>query len=403
MTTSLPNILKQTEEYILGIYNKKGNTKLLFHDFRRVSEIIGLIQDIGNYSGYNAYSDEAQIAKIAAWFHTLGILNNYSSPIVTGKIEAQKYLREKGFPAPMIHRVVECLESLDLNKSPISDEAQLLHDATLAYWSTSNHYKLAPLKRLEEELILDKKYTHGDWEQQLLDSMLQSRFYSSYGQMVFSPILNQNIIDQKKRVDNILLKKKGKTAVEEGMIRKFQGLESKYPMRGAQTFFRSVYRNHINLSAIADNKANMMTGINAILISVILSIVTYGRLIYDKPETMMPIAIFVLTALVSLIFSIAAASPRVTKVNKNAKSVIQARKNIAFFGNFSSLNLDEFEEAMDAMLRDDELLYGNMSRDLYFLGKALDKKYKLLRISYHVFLGGFVVSVLLFSYFVFAA
>ena len=37
--------------------------------------------------------------------------------------------------------------------------------------------------------------------------------------------------------------------------RPFQGIERKVPLRAIQSFFRSNYRNHINLSAIADNKA----------------------------------------------------------------------------------------------------------------------------------------------------
>ncbi len=398
MTTQLPHIIKQVEEYILDIFNDNGNTKLLFHDYRRAAEVCNLIQDIGHYSGFNQNSAETQIAKISAWFYAAGLLRQFDNPITIGKNMAARFLREKNFSEEGVKRVMACIESFRADTPNETVESQLLHDASLAYWATSNNFRLAPLKRLEEELVSDKKYTQEEWEQNHLDSLLQSRFYTPYGQMVFSPILNQNIIDQKKRTDSILLKKKNKKGTEDNLFRKFQGLEPKYPMRGAQTFFRSVYRNHINLSAIADNKANMMTGINAILISVVLSVVTYGRLIFEKPQTVMPITIFVLTALVSLIFSVAAASPRVTKVNKNVTDAVKSRKNIAFFGNFSHMQLEEFEEAMDAMLRNDELLYGNMSRDLYFLGKALDKKYKLLRISYHVFLGGFVISVLIFSY-----
>ena len=39
-----------------------------------------------------------------------------------------------------------------------------------------------------------------------------------------------------------------------------------------QTYFRSNYRNHIHLSAIADRKAQMLISVNAILISVLISI-----------------------------------------------------------------------------------------------------------------------------------
>lgn len=396
MTSSFPSILNLTEEHILSFFNNEGNTKLLFHDFRRASEIANLIQDIGNYSGYNTMAIETEIAKLSSWFYAIGKLKNYKSPYSDSIIQAEKFLRSNNYDEDKVIKVRKCIQSLqDIQVNTV--ESKLLHDAFLAYWTTSNNFRLAPLLRLEEELILGQKYTHEEWEQKLLDKQLQTHFYTSYGQLVFTPILNQNIIDQKKKVDNIILKKKGKKVIEEGVLRKYQGIEDKIPVRGTQTFFRSVYRNHINLSAIADNKANMMTGINAILISLFLSLLTYGALFSRIPMILMPIAVFVLSALVSLYFSVSAATPRVTKLNKNEKDLMKARKNIAFFGNFSNLTIDQFEEAMDAMLRNDELLYGNMSRDLYYLGKALNIKYKLLRISYIVFLAGFISSVLIFS------
>jgi hypothetical protein len=45
------------------------------------------------------------------------------------------------------------------------------------------------------------------------------------------------------------------------------------------------------------------------------------------------------------------------------------------------------------MFRDSQLLLGNMTRDLYFLGKVLDKKYRYLSVSYNIFMVGFVATV----------
>jgi hypothetical protein len=35
-------------------------------------------------------------------------------------------------------------------------------------------------------------------------------------------------------------------------------------------------------------------------------------------------------------------------------------------------------------------------KDLYFLGKVLDKKYKLLRVAYNIFMVGIILSLLSF-------
>lgn len=49
---------------------------------------------------------------------------------------------------------------------------------------------------------------------------------------------------------------------------------SKFPdrtSRGVETMYRTTYQTHNNLSSMADNKANIMLSINALIMSVILS------------------------------------------------------------------------------------------------------------------------------------
>jgi len=69
-----------------------------------------------------------------------------------------------------------------------------------------------------------------------------------------------------------------------------------------------------------------------------------------------------------------------------------------FFGNFHKMSLDDFEWAMGEMMQDRDYLYSSMKKDLYFLGKVLDRKYKLLRLTYVVFMVGIVVSVFAFAF-----
>jgi len=68
-----------------------------------------------------------------------------------------------------------------------------------------------------------------------------------------------------------------------------------------------------------------------------------------------------------------------------------------FFGNFHKMKLDDFEWAMGEMMQDRDYLYSSMKKDLYFLGLVLHKKYKILRITYTIFLIGIIVSVIAFG------
>ena len=52
------------------------------------------------------------------------------------------------------------------------------------------------------------------------------------------------------------------------------------------------------------------------------------------------------------------------------------------------MTLPDYDWAMREMMQDKEYLYGNMIKDIYFLGVVLARKYKLLRIAYNIFMFG---------------
>ena len=60
------------------------------------------------------------------------------------------------------------------------------------------------------------------------------------------------------------------------------------------------------------------------------------------------------------------------------------------------MKLDDYEWAIEELMKNDKNLYSTMIKDQYSLGKVLVKKYKLLRIAYNVFMFGMIISVLAF-------
>ena len=61
-----------------------------------------------------------------------------------------------------------------------------------------------------------------------------------------------------------------------------------------------------------------------------------------------------------------------------------------------NLSEAEFVEGMRDLMQSQDHLYVNMGRDLYGLGQVLKTKFRLLRISYTVFMFALVVGVGLF-------
>ncbi|WP_333780680.1 Pycsar system effector family protein [Tenacibaculum retecalamus] len=169
------------------------------------------------------------------------------------------------------------------------------------------------------------------------------------------------------------------------------------PERGIETMFRVALRNHITLSDIADTKANILLSVNAIIISMTLSTLIPKL---DNPSNhylIIPSIVFILFTVASIILSIMATRPNVTEGKFTKGDVANKKVNLLFFGNFHQMNLPDFEWAMDEMMKDRDYLYGSLTKDLYFLGLVLNRKYKLLRVTYTVFMIGIIASVIAFA------
>ena len=164
--------------------------------------------------------------------------------------------------------------------------------------------------------------------------------------------------------------------------------------RGVETMFRSAYRTHLDLSSLADTKANIMISINGIIISILLA--TIYPSIVQNPGLFLPSTILLLACLGSLVLAVLAARPRVTRRTVTGEDVRENRANILFFGTFINMEEDEFLDGMWELMGDRERTYTNMMRDLYSLGVVLGTKYRLLRISYTVFMVGLAVGVIAF-------
>ena len=161
--------------------------------------------------------------------------------------------------------------------------------------------------------------------------------------------------------------------------------------RGVSDMFRTSYRNHIELSAIADNKSNIMISINGIIISIMIA--SIPAQITSESSLLLTSTILLITCMMSLVYSVLAARPRVSKEKVTLEDVRSNRSNILFFGNFYTMDRDDYVTGLEELMSDSERLYNTMTRDLHSLGVVLSKKFKLLRIAYNIFMVGLVVSV----------
>ncbi len=156
--------------------------------------------------------------------------------------------------------------------------------------------------------------------------------------------------------------------------------------RGIETMFRVTYKNHIALSQLADNKANMLISINGLIISVMIALLTPR---FDSLSlSMAPVLLLIAGCMVSLTFAVIGARPRLSRQEVTPEDVRGNTGNVLFFGQFTSMTLPEFQESLHILRKDRKLLYDNLSRQLYLMGQSLNRKYHYLQVAYVAFLAG---------------
>lgn len=172
-------------------------------------------------------------------------------------------------------------------------------------------------------------------------------------------------------------------------------IASPYPARGIETMFRTTSHNHLELSAIADHKANIMISINSINISLIVSLLLHR--LEQYPNILLPTAMLTLVSLLSIVFAVLATRPIITSGKFTRKDILEKRTNLLFFGNFHYMPPDEYEWGMKRVMQNSDMLYSNLIHDIYSIGKVLGNKYRMLRICYNIFMYGIILSILTYA------
>jgi hypothetical protein len=102
--------------------------------------------------------------------------------------------------------------------------------------------------------------------------------------------------------------------------------------RAVDTFLKTITRNHMQPSSMADSKAHILLSINSIIISILISMV--GKKLEQTRYLIIPTALLLCICLVSIVFSVLATQPKVSTGRFTREQVLSKDANLLFFGNF---------------------------------------------------------------------
>jgi hypothetical protein len=152
---------------------------------------------------------------------------------------------------------------------------------------------------------------------------------------------------------------------------------------------RQTRNHHVQLSSMADIKANMLLTIAAVVL-------TLAAPLAVRPVLRWPALVLIIFCLATIVLTIYAVLPKTG--GGKPKDPHNPAFNLLFFGDFTQMAYEEFENAMEKILNDPSELYQAQVREIYTLGVFLArKKYRFLRLAYLTFLGGLLISAAVFA------
>ncbi|NVK08406.1 MAG: HD domain-containing protein [Tenacibaculum sp.] len=387
------SLIQETEQFVIDLLSEKLDKNFVYHNIAHTQRVVEKSLEL--IEGESFSEEQQQILTLAAWFHDVGYTVNPENHEEESIKIATDFLKTKEVEEGIIDEVSKLIASTQMGAKPQTELEKVLRDADCSHVGSKNYTDFNELLRKERELVCEKKIKTVEWDDSNLDFLTKHRFYTSKASKLWEKQKSKNIAQ--------LLKRKQKEVQEAAKLKQkkeelaYKKNKIELPERGIETMFRVALRNHITLSDIADTKANILLSVNAIIISMTLSTLIPKL---DNPSNhylITPTIVFVFFTVISIVLSVLATRPNVTEGKFTKEDVANKKVNLLFFGNFHQMQLPDFDWAMSEMMKDRDYLYGSLTKDLYFLGLVLNRKYKLLRITYTVFMIGILVSVVAFA------
>lgn len=400
MNETNAQLLAAARSYVTDIFTHQVRPEFVFHNLEHTEDVVEASSYMADY--YQLGEEDRLVLMLAAWFHDTGYSGGSAAGHEAESIRhATDFLRKHGVDETLIDRISSCIEATRMPQSPVSQIEKILCDADLYHLATEDFKARSQLLKQEQEAVLHKKISKKDWRKNNIAFLETHRYFTDYGKerLQFQQEENLNSLRKKKEIKELDKEEEEEVYPYVPTASPYQTGNSKEDLknteRGVQTMFRTTSNNHFELSSLADGKSNIMISVNALIISVLLTVLLV-RLPY-YPNYIIPTTILLIVCLASMIFAILATRPSVSSGKFSEDDIRNKRANLLFFGNFYRVTLDEYTWGMNEMLKDREYLYNSMIKDIYFLGVVLARKYKYLRIAYTIFMWGLIVAVIAFA------
>ncbi len=401
------NLVFKAEQIATDILLNQLPPYFTYHNLTHTILVVEGAKTFGKAENFT--EEEMEVLLIAAWFHDTGLAYTKKEHEEKSVIIATEFLEGEGAAKKLISNVSECIRATKLGMVPLDSMQKVIKDADMFHLSQEDYEDFAKKLRVEWALVYLKSYSNLEWHRLNLNFLSSLEFYTEYAKDLLGEKKEKIIKKIRKKIKTIdrdidtkLISDLGITTEELKALKKKLKNVGARPEKGIETMFRLTSKNHIDISGMADSKANIMISINTIIISVLLG--SLMQKLDNNSHLIPPTIILLIVTLSSIVYSVLSLRPNITSGKFTREDIENQKTNLLFFGNFHKMKREDYHWGMNRLMENASFLYSNLIDDIFFLGIVLAKKYNYLRIAYNIFMYGiisaviaFVIAILLFE------
>ncbi len=383
------DILQRAHVYVERQLPMDGVSETAGFDLEHTRTLVAVAEVIGRFCDFN--EDDMRILLLAAWLHDLCYGESGELLDDSKILPVTEFLESSGLSKPEITKIKQSIAATQYPQQPKDALEEALCDAVSSFFASDDYLEQAE-KRAKD--VAPTKIGQFDWIDRQRALLKKHYYFTKYAKRAFSngKEANLNLLKQKRKdlkKDNVELEALWEENVD--LKKDLKKEKEQKVSKGIETMFRTTMASHLQLSVIADSKANMMISVNAIIASIMIS--SFFSEFEGVPHLIVPSILLTIVCVVTVICALLSTRPNIKNTTRPEDKI-----DFLFFGDFVQLNSDTYREGIRNIMRDHNLLYNSMADNIYLQGKVLSRKYRLLKLSYTVFAVGF--ALVLASYLV---
>ena len=193
-------LIDEVKTYVTKLFKENLSNEYIYHNYAHTKEVVETCQEIAEHSELN--EDEFENLLIAAWFHDTGY-------IVSGEEHEEKstkimkdFFENKKNGQLKIDKIEKIILSTKSSVEPKNIQEKIIKDADLVHIGKEKFDDKGQLLRREWELLYNKKYSDLDWQKNQISFLSNKKFYTDYAMKKFGDKLQQNIADEKIKLEH---------------------------------------------------------------------------------------------------------------------------------------------------------------------------------------------------------